>query len=268
MQACTGLSLLDFSAMPSVELCELKVKRGEFQLGPASLCLESGSCLVLLGENGSGKSTVISALSRDIPIERGEIKFDNQAIQDIPRSDFSQFVSMMPQGESPGLPFSVQEIVMMGRTPFARSQWESQEDIAATQEALELCELNALKDRPIQQVSGGEKQRALLARVIVQKAQILLLDEPTASLDIRHHDLVTQVIQTHVKSGGTAIVSTHDFDFAESVGDQFLILKQGQSFAQGRKSEIFVPERLSAAFNKPFTWLKNEQGEQFARPVI
>ena len=156
---------------------------------------------------------------------------------------------------------------MMGRTPYARSQWESQEDLSATDQALELCELTHLKDRPIQQVSGGEKQRALLARTLVQESKIMLLDEPTASLDIRHHDLVSKVVRSHTETGGTAIVSTHDFDFAESVGDQFLILKQGKPFAQGKKTDIFQPELLSKAFDKLFAWLKNDQGEQFARPV-
>lgn len=239
--------------MPACELRSLTVANGaNFTLGPITLSIEPGQCLGIIGENGSGKSTLLNALIRPPKTWTGQILLNGQPSQNLTDRLRARLVATVPQSLTDHLDFTVRETVALGRTPHASGLWESPADQEIIDQAIKTTNLQNLQDRPLSQISGGERQRTLIARALAQQAQILTLDEPTSHLDIKHHrDLQTQLAS--LKDQGKALVVTsHDINWLIPISDKVLVLKSGNPLAL-QKAESLDEAVITQAFEVPFT---------------
>ncbi len=201
--------------------------------------LEPGEVLGVVGPNGAGKSTLIKLLTRILKASQGKIFIDNQDIKTYPRLKLAQKLAVVPQATDLPEAFTAQEIIMMGRTPhlgFLKS--ESQKDIEIVERIMRHTHVWQFAARTIHSLSGGEKQRVLLARALVQEPSYLLLDEPTNHLDLRYQVEVLRYVQTEVKKGLGALVVLHDLNLAARSCDRILVLHKGQIVAEGKPEEV------------------------------
>ncbi len=218
----------------------------------SDLCLSvaQGEIYGLLGPNGSGKSTVVRLLSGVIAPQRGRVCLAGQPLTNLRREALAQRIAVVPQETHIDLPFSVFEIVLMGRTPHhERFGFESKADIALAHRAMELTDVQGLAHRAIHELSGGERQRVILARALAQAPQLLLLDEPTAFLDIKHQVEVYDLVRHLSRQEGLTVVSIlHDLNLAALYCDRLALLKQGRVFASGDPSAVFTRTNIQAVY--------------------
>jgi iron complex transport system ATP-binding protein len=215
-----------------------------------SFQLNSGEMVGLLGPNGCGKTSVIRAMSRSLSLRTGSIRLDGREIGFIPRGDLARQIGVVPQ--NPILPdtFSVLEVVLLGRNPhlgFLKS--ESARDMAIVNRAMESAGIAPLADRKINELSGGEKQRVTIARILAQEPKIILLDEPTANLDIsRQVELLTLVKALCKEKNLAVLIAIHDLNLAAQYCDRLLMLTKGRLYAEGTSQEVITAENIWAVY--------------------
>ena len=247
--------------MKPFEAQKIEFKRSnQFSFGPISIDLNPGECLGILGENGSGKSTLLSLISGDLKLDSGKIIHSSVDIDTLTVKDRARIIAVVPQRIEFGLDFTVEETVLLGRTPYSDSIWESPEDHRIADNAIDQLKLQNLKDRKITEISGGELQRTLIARALAQQPKILLLDEPTAHLDVRHHHELATTLQNLKQEGITLLITSHDMNWLNLIADKTLILQGGQQLAYGTTSETMNAEHLQKAFGVPFQSIKGSDG--------
>jgi len=231
----------------------------------ARLALQGVSCRVeerrlvaAVGPNGSGKTTLVRALSGLLPLEAGTVLVNGRAVDAWPRHELAQVVGVLPQREEILFPLRVDETVMLGRYahlgPLAAT---GEADRAAVRAALERCDVSAFAERPVDSLSGGEWQRVRLARALAQQPRALILDEPTASLDVRHEMELFELFRTLVDDGLAALVITHHLNLAARFADQILLLSEGRLVAEGTPAEVLTQDILGRVFEWPVavtTW--------------
>jgi iron complex transport system ATP-binding protein len=208
-------------------------------LNGVSIALEPGRVLVVLGPNGSGKTTLIRCLARLLRPREGELHLDGQPLWSVPPLRVAQVLALAPQ--QPPLPeaFTVYELALLGRTPFiAPMAAETETDFEAAAAALRAVGLWGLRDRPIATLSGGERQRAVIARALAQRPRVLLLDEPTASLDLGAQTEVAALVRALAADSLAVLVVLHDLAFAEALADECLLLARGRVEARGAPAEV------------------------------
>jgi iron complex transport system ATP-binding protein len=214
------------------------------------LAAEPGTVTVLLGPNGAGKSTALRALARLLPPSAGMVTLDGRQIWRLPRRSFARQVAFLPQIEVAAWPMTVEQLVLLGRLP--HRGWllpYTAQDREALSVALAQVELTDFASRYLDSLSGGERRRAMLARALAQDAQILLLDEPGAHLDLRHETELFSLLRRLTRERGVAIVSSlHDLNLAALFADRAVLLSAGRVLAQGAPREVMTPELLRAAF--------------------
>lgn len=219
-------------------------------LDEVSMTVESGELLGLIGPNGAGKTTLLRTIAGLIEPTTGTVRVADAAIRDLSRREISRRIAVVPQQTNPSFTFSVRDIVAMGRTPYqTRLGTADPNGTVAIESALELTNIASLADRPITDVSGGECQRVLIARALAQDTPVLLLDEPTASLDINYQLGTFSLITELIDSGKTAIAAIHDLGLAARYCDRLLLLSQGEVRAAGTPREVLEPERLRRVFD-------------------
>ena len=223
---------------------------GRTILRDVSLRLESGEILAILGPNGAGKTTLLRAFNRVVPFTAGTVNIDGRDSAQMSRREIARHISVVAQENETKFPVSVMEFVLSGR--FVRGGsfgWETEADIAAACEALEDCDLRAFGERVVNELSGGERQRVVLARAIAAETNILLLDEPTANLDLSNQALMFRLVRRRCgECGIAAAVITHDLNLASEFADRAIMLKDGRLFASGRPSDILTPENIAAVY--------------------
>jgi len=230
---------------------------------PAALdgvsCQVSGSELVaVVGPNGSGKTTLVRALLGLVPLESGSVTVDERPVDSWPRRSLAQVVGVVGQQEEAVFPLSVAETVMLGR--YARLgplSAPGAADRAAVQRALERCDIVGLAQRPIDTLSGGEWKRVRVARALAQEPRALVLDEPTASLDVRHEMELFELIRQLVDAGLAGLVITHHLNLAARFAHRIVLLDRGAVVATGTPLEVLRRETLSRVFEWPVavtTW--------------
>ena len=202
----------------------------EWVLRDITFSVKRGELLGLIGPNGSGKTTLLKSLNRTLPLERGDIFVDGANIKGIKRRELAKIVGLVPQETSMVFTFTVLEVVLMGRAPYlGRLGFESENDYAKAIRAMEMTDILSLSKRGMNALSGGEKQRVLIARAIAQEPDIMLLDEPTSFLDIKHqveiYDLIKRL--NSIKKL-TVIVVSHDINLASQYCDRMLLLNKGR----------------------------------------
>lgn len=215
-----------------------------------SFAVAPGEILGLLGPNGSGKSTVVRLMSRVLTPRRGRVSFDGRDLQTYSREELARQIAVVPQETVIELPFSVLEVVLMGRSPhLGRFGFERTHDLAIAHQAMEQAGVHDLAAREIHELSGGERQRVILARALAQEPRVLLLDEPTAFLDIRHqvevYDLVKNLSRQH---GLTVVAILHDLNLAALYCDCLALLKTGRLFCLGTPEQVLTYTNIKAVY--------------------
>ncbi|HSG72465.1 MAG TPA: ABC transporter ATP-binding protein [Planctomycetaceae bacterium] len=218
-----------------------------------SLQIERGTVWMLLGSNGSGKTTLLKALMRQLAPVSGSIRLEGQPLSQINKIELSRRVTMMAQSERRDWPLTVEESVRLGRAPHRGWMMPyTREDFAQVEHALERTGMLELRTRPITELSGGEWRRMSLARALAQEAEILLLDEPTAGLDLRYQlEVLSQIRQMAAEQQMTFLVSIHDLNHAALYGDRFALLGEHQLLASGTSEEVLQEKLLERGYGIP-----------------
>ena len=226
-----------------------------------------GELVGLVGPNGSGKTTLLRLISGVLKPSQGRISIDGADMAGLKPGPRARLVSVVPQNPEVPLSFKVIDLVLMGRNPHLKLlQWESRDDLETARRAMELTDTLDLADRAVGSLSGGERQRTLVALALAQEAPLMLLDEPTASLDLAHQtgtmDLVRDVQR---ERGGTLVVAIHDLTLAAQYCDRLVMLAAGSSFAVGPPGEVLTRENISAVYGTEVFILPHPQG---GTPVV
>lgn len=218
-----------------------------------SLRIPAGVHATLVGPNGAGKSTLLRLLLGIVRPDRGRVRFGGRAPEAWGRRELARRIGVVTQEPPPDIPLSVEEFVGMGRNPWLRP-WEGMRprDEAAVSRAMERADLAGLTRRPISAVSGGELQRAKLARALAQEPRVLVLDEPTAHLDLGHEMRIFELVRALVGDEGmTAVSVTHNLGLASRFGDRVAFLREGRLEAEGAAAEVFRADVVERAFGWP-----------------
>jgi len=212
--------------------------------------VREGEVLGIIGPNGSGKTTLLKILDGILTPREGHVWLRDRDISQIGREILAKAIGVVPQDYSMYFPFSVEEIVLMGRTPhLGLLRFEGQKDFAIARRAMEMTDTTGFSRRGMGELSGGERQRVLIARAITQEPQILLLDEPTTYLDIKHQVALFQLMKMlHEKENLTVIVVTQDINLAAQYCDRVLLLKNGRFFSMGPPGEVITSENIQKVY--------------------
>ena len=218
-----------------------------------SFRVSPGELLGVVGPNSAGKSTLLRLLSKVVTPERGRILIEGREIAALTRMALAQRVAVVPQEFHVAFPFRVAEVVLMGRYPHGASGgWGSARDHAVTRAVMETTGILDLAARRMDELSGGERQLVSIARALAQEPAILLLDEPTAHLDLRHERRVLEILLNHHRNQmGTRILVSHDLNLAAEHCDRLLLLARGRIAALGRPEEVMTTAHLEAAYGCP-----------------
>jgi iron complex transport system ATP-binding protein len=217
-----------------------------------SVSAAPGEIVAILGPNGAGKSTLLRALNGGLTPQSGSVLLDGTQLRELTRRFIAQHIAVVAQESDVRFPVTVLEFVIGGRYSQSTTGWgwESAHDLEVTLRVMRETELDELKNRLMNQLSGGERQRAILARALVTEARILLLDEPTANLDLAHQAALLALVRRRCDKGQTsAFVVTHDVNLAAEFSDYVLLMKQGNEVAFGRPNEVLSPESLQDVFS-------------------
>lgn len=214
-----------------------------------SLAFDAGEVLCLLGPNGGGKTTLFKTLLGLIPRQGGEVRLDGRDLAALDRREVARAIAYVPQAGTGYFPFTVREVVLMGRTAHLPAFGvPSARDRQAADEAIARLGLARLAESAFTRISGGERQLALIARALAQDTRLLVMDEPTASLDFGNQVRVLEQVLALARSGIGVLLSTHDPDHALAVGDRVALLHHGTLAALGAPREVLTPEALHAAY--------------------
>mgnify|MGYP006270630369 CR=1 FL=1 len=217
-----------------------------------SFSVEAGESLCLLGPNGAGKTTLLRLL---LGLERpvsGRIVMHGLDVQTAARKVLARTVAYVPQAAALAFPFTALDVVLMARTPHLEGlAVPSAADEVAAREALEKVGVGHLCDRPVTQMSGGERQLVLIARALCQQARVLVMDEPTASLDYGNQIRVLKIVSSLQREGYAVVMSAHNPDHAFAVASHAAILEHGHLAAFGTPGEVITTERLTALYGTP-----------------
>ena len=211
-----------------------------------SVTIGRGDWLALIGPNGAGKTTLLRAIARLVPFS-GRIELDGRPTEELRRSELARIVAVVPQEPATPPWMTVGEYVLLGRTPHVRIlAKESARDRHAAGRALARLDLLGYGKRRLGTLSGGEKQRVVVARALAQDASVILLDEPTASLDIGHQQQALELLDAlRAESGLTLVAAMHDLTLAAQYADRMLLLERGRTVAAGSPTEVLTAESLS-----------------------
>jgi iron complex transport system ATP-binding protein len=218
-------------------------------LAGLSLTLGRGELLTLAGPNGAGKTTLLRLASRVATPSAGRVRVAGRDASELSRRELARELAVVPQDVSLAFPFSAGEVVLMGRAPhLGLLGFETADDVGRAREAMERVGVAHLADRSVLELSGGERQLLLLARALAQDARVLLLDEPTSHLDLRHRVTVLEQVRDFVASGRSALVVSHDLGLAARGADRLALLAGGRLAGLGTPDQVLRPEILRAVF--------------------
>ena len=215
-----------------------------------SLTIARGELVGILGPNGSGKTTLLKMLGGMLTPAAGTIEFDGRPLNAWKRRDLARRIALVPQDTHAPFDFTVLDIVLMGRFPHLGAfALEGPEDVAIAKEALASTGTSAFEDRPFATLSGGEKQRVVIASALAQSPDLLLLDEPTASLDLGHQlDVQLLLAGLNRDRRVTMVLSTHDLNLATALCRHLILLRDGRIIAQGVTEDVLTPETIRALY--------------------
>lgn len=212
--------------------------------------LRPGEVTVVIGPNGAGKSTLFSVLSGDITPSRGSVTLNGTPVAEWKPQAAARERAVMVQDSTVSFPFSVREVVQMGRNAWRRTE-QADRDEEAVDGAVAAVEIEHLQDRTVTVVSGGERQRTALARVLAQEGRAVLLDEPVSAMDIAHQERTLALCRELAAAGHAVAVVLHDLDSAAVYGDRVVLLDHGKVVADGTPEQVCTAELLSGVYGTP-----------------
>lgn len=232
----------------------LELKNVSFSYGRRSalsdinLSFSSSGITSIVGPNGSGKSTLLKCINMILK-PRGEILLNKKKINEMPISEIAKNFGYVPQDFSSAFPVTVFDMILLGRRPYIG--WSpSEEDIEVVSKNISSLDLNDLVLRNVNELSGGERQKVLIARALSQEPNVLLLDEPTSNLDIKHQIEVMKHIRDIVKNKGLlALIAIHDLNLASQYSNEIIMLNKGKVFSQGKPQKVLTKENIMAAYH-------------------
>jgi iron complex transport system ATP-binding protein len=236
--------------------------RGERRvLDGASLSLDFGEVLVLAGRNGAGKTTLLRIATGLAAPSAGRVILAGRALAELTRAEVARAVALVPQDTHVPFPFSAFEIVLMGRAPHLGAfGFESRADRGIASACMERLGIAALAPRGIDELSGGERQLVTIARALAQEPRVLLLDEPTAHLDLAHRLALEALLRDLAREDKAALLVSHDLAGAARVADRIALLAGGRVLASGTPREVLTAERMRAAFGVEATLVETSEG--------
>ncbi|AHB65043.1 corrinoid ABC transporter ATPase [Haloarcula hispanica N601] len=236
---------------PMLDVSDLAVSFGDQSVvSGVEFSVDRGSLVGLVGPNGAGKTTVLRTVKGTLDPDAGTVRVDGEPIHRKSAKEVSRLVASTPQGTALSFDFSVRQTVEMGRTPhLGRFDRMDESDRNAVETAMERASVTQFADRPFTSLSGGERQRVLLARALAQETPALLLDEPTASLDINHAVRTLELVRALVDDGKTAVAAIHDLNLAARYCDELVLLAGGGVRAAGRPADVLTSDTLRDAFD-------------------
>ncbi|WIV66092.1 ATP-binding cassette domain-containing protein [Natrialbaceae archaeon AArc-T1-2] len=234
-----------------IEIDSLSVGYGDVPvLEDVDVSIDRGELVGLVGPNGAGKTTLLQATSGVLAPDTGRVEIDGHDVHALSSKASSRLVSVVPQDTHLSFSFDVRDVVEMGRTPHrSRFSPPTREDRELVDHALERTHTLEFADRSIDEVSGGERQRVLLARAIAQDTPVVLLDEPTASLDVSHAVETLEHVADLVADGKTAVAAIHDLDLAARYCDRLIVLADGAVLSCGPPEEVLTADAVGQAFD-------------------
>lgn len=237
-------------------------------LNDISLSLRAGEFLGLLGPNGSGKSSFLKNLLGFLKPLRGRVVFSETGMIPEP-AERSRRISFVPQGSQPPAALTVRELILMGRLPHIRDRWAGygKEDHRLVAEALRALDIEMLADRDLSCLSGGEKQKAVIGRCLVQEGDILLLDEATSGLDLNHSIEIMELMKKKALDGGKTVVAVlHDLNLAAQYCDRIVLFKDGCLRYQGNPAEVLTEKTVEEIYGIRVAMKTDEYGIPFVLP--
>lgn len=223
---------------------------GATVLRDVSVAVDRQEFFIVIGPNGSGKTTLIKTIARLLPASAGEIRIGEKPLGRLDRRELARRVAYVPQNAAEDTPFSVEELVLMGRAPYLGVLGlQGERDLAIARQAIDFTGLGQLADRPVSRLSGGERQRAHIARAICQQPELILLDEPTASLDLAHQIRVMELMaDLRHRDATTVVMVSHDINLAAMFADRLLLLVDGRMAACGPPARVIEEKILEKAY--------------------
>lgn len=224
--------------------------------------LGSGEIVALVGPNGCGKSTLLSGLAGLRPLSGGTVRFGGTDLGHISPVELARRRALVTQLNRADTPFLVHEVVEMGRFPWTRTA-QAAESADLVEDALTECDLQEVRNRPFSQLSGGQQARVSLARALAQQASILMLDEPTAALDIHHQERLLTILAERRTMGAAILIVVHDLSLAAAYADRVLVMKAGRIVASGPTRDVMTAGLLTKIYDHPVITLTHPDTGQF-----
>lgn len=211
----------------------------------------AGQLVALTGPNGSGKSTLLKLIARVLAPQEGSIELEGRRLRDWPGKEYAKQVGYLPQNPDPTFPMRAIDVVVSGRAPFlGRFAWESASDYEEAERALALCDAAPLADRYLDEMSGGERKRVFLARVLAAHPRLVLLDEPLSALDVSHIQQFSMLLRDVVnRTGCTVIYATHDLNWAAAFADRMLVMQRGALALDAPPAGVMRSDVVKALFD-------------------
>jgi iron complex transport system ATP-binding protein len=233
---------------PVLEIAGLSVALGRRDvLADVSLAVKAREFVAVTGPNGSGKTTLLRAIDGLVD-GRGRIAIDGTPLAEIPLNRRARSIAYLPQGNVVHWPLPAEEIVALGRLPQTRGAGLSEADLSAVRDAMARTRTLEFAGRAVTTLSGGERARIAIARVMATGAPLILADEPTAALDLQHQLAVLDLLRRHAEAGGAVVAVLHDLSLAARHADRVVVLDRGRVVADGPPRTVLTPERLAETF--------------------
>lgn len=225
-----------------------------------SMSLSRGEFLGIIGPNGAGKSTMLRLLCGILRPKQGEIQLFGKNLHEQSQRTIAQNIAFVPQETHFALNFSVEDVVLMGRYPYKRPfQPEDQKDHMAVEHAMNAANVEQFRNRPINSLSSGERQRVVIARALAQAPRILLLDEPTSHLDLHHQHTIMELLEKLNDEGISIVVVHHDLNLASLYCKNLILIHEGKIYAEGKPAELLNKRMLKEVYGTEVTIVRHPE---------